>query len=224
MVYIGTTRRFSALGIFETDEQQGTREGAGAPVGGLPETTNKSTRPRSPYGKMEAWFCWFISSRMKSPHWRAMASATWGNVLLRYLPRLARTNSRGFGYSISGINGGSPLSQYRVFLVYFTPNQLGWMKQSGRGSPARAIGIGFSTATKSALALRQLRKNSAASCIFRNRSWFKTPCCIMRTELTLQRYVHGGWAIIRCQLCTLFASPAYVTNEVSPTKRGVTSS
>lgn len=76
-----------------------------------------------------------------------MAAATWGNVRERYLPRLARTNTLGFGYSSVGMMGGKFFSQYSVFLVYLTPNQHGCTKHDGLGNAARLIGSGFSTAT-----------------------------------------------------------------------------
>ena len=58
-------------------------------------------------------------------HCSAMARATSGKVLLRYLPRELCTNCLGFEYSLVGMIGGRFLSQYRVFFVYFTPNHDG---------------------------------------------------------------------------------------------------
>ena len=95
-----------------------------------------------------------------------MAWANCGNVRERYFPRLAWTNTLGLGWISSGMMGGRFRSQYRVFLVYLTPNQDGWTKHDGRGNCARAIGSGFSTATYGALALRHLKKNARAWSIF----------------------------------------------------------
>lgn len=108
----------------------------------------------------------FNSARMKSPHCLAIAPATWGNVRLRYFPRELRTNSFGEACSMVGIIGGRLRSQYNVFFVYFTPNQDGSINVVGGGNLAILIGIGFSTATNLAHALRHLKKKILACCIF----------------------------------------------------------
>ena len=85
-----------------------------------------------------------------------MARAICGNVLERYFPRDAFTNSVALLYTNSAIKGGNPRNQYNVFFVYFTPNQLGQAYVVGRGSCANFIGMGFSTAKYGALACRHL--------------------------------------------------------------------
>lgn len=70
---------------------------------------------------------------MYDDHCRAIARANSGNVLERYLPRELRTNSFGFGYSISATSGGRFLVQYSVFFVYLTPNHDGHAKKVGGG-------------------------------------------------------------------------------------------
>lgn len=102
---------------------------------------------------------------MYSDHCFAIAIAICGNVLERYFPRELCTNDFGSGYCISGINGGRFLTQYNVFLVYFTPNHDGSAKKSGAGRFARLIGSGFSTATYGAFALRHFLKNFAPAII-----------------------------------------------------------
>ena len=97
------------------------------------------------------------------------------------------------------------------------------MKQSGLGKPAAAIGSGFSTATKSALAFKHFSKNFRACIILSHRSLLTSPCCLRCTELTLHRYVHGGWAIIKCHLLTRCFLPSCVRNVVRPSSIGVTS-
>lgn len=126
---------------------------------------------------------------MNSDHCFAMAMAISGNVLERYFPRELRTYSFGFGYCISGINGGRFLTQYNVFLVYLTPNHDGSAKKSGDGRFARLIGIGFSTATYGAFALRQRLKNFAPA--------------IILAHLSLLMNVPSGVCLTNCTLDTL---------------------
>ena len=123
----------------------------------------------------------------QSPHCRAIASATFGNVLDLYFPLLAWTNCLISTACASAINGGRFFVQYSVFFEYGSPNQNGWMKHDGWGRLARAIGIGFSTATKGAFAFKHLKKNSRACIIFSSRSGSITPPLTSCTLDTLHR-------------------------------------
>lgn len=77
----------------------------------LAEVTPADRRLREGGGGEVGWLYLSSSSRIYADHCFAMASATFGNVRERYLPRELRTNSFGVGCSIVGIIGGKSLVQ-----------------------------------------------------------------------------------------------------------------
>lgn len=140
-----------------------------------------------------------------------MAAATSGNDFdRRFPPRVQRTNWRGVGCNFSLINGGKFLSQYSVFLSQGAPKSEGFIAQSGCGKLKILNGIGFSTATNLAGALYISIKKRAAS---RPSLYLcSSNLCPLNSRFpaALDRYVHGGCAIIKSHSGTQNGNPSCV--------------